>query len=460
MTSPKHYHFVGIGGIGMGGLALLALAKGNRVSGSDIKDSKMLQELRNKGATVYIGHAGENIKDIDGLVFSTAIDRENPEITAAIKAGVPLLRRAEFLAELMKGHVVVTVAGAHGKTTTSAMASHLLTQAGLRPTCAVGGIVHNFTTNAVMGEGRYFVAEADESDGSFLNYFPDYSLITNIDKEHMDYYGTWEKLLAVHKDYVMRTREGGWLICCGDDPNLRKIVEESSRQHVFYGEGRSNGLIVSDIELQAFGSSFDCFWQGDKISRLTLQVPGKHNVMNAAACVALGLKMGIGIDIVAQSMLTFSGVKRRFQKKGCVNDILVIDDYGHHPTEIKATLAAANSAGRNLTVIFQPHRYTRLYSLYEEFVAVLRNIPRLIVMDIYAASEKPIEGLSAQKFVSDLKKMTLNEVIYLERDKIVPYVISNTTAGDMILTLGAGDVTAVSDELVEALSNQAPGVKK
>lgn len=451
----KHYHFIGIGGIGMGGLALLALAKGQRVSGSDIKDGKMLQTLREKGAEVYVGHAAANIKGGDAIVYSTAIRSDNPEMAEAVRLGMPLMRRAEFLAELMRGQEVITVAGAHGKTTTSAMVSHLLTRAGFKPTCAVGGIVHNYTTNAVMGEGRYFVAEADESDGSFLNYSPRYSLITNLDKEHMDYYGTWARLLAVHREFISRTALDGCLICCGDDRNLRPLVEESGRPYVFYGEGPDNALIAHDIVLEPFGSSFMCHWKGQDIGRIKLQVPGRHNVLNALACAGLGLRLGIAFDVIADSLGSYTGVKRRFQKKGCVNDILVIDDYGHHPTEIKATLAAARASGRPVTVVFQPHRYTRLQSLYDDFLDALKDVPRLVAMDIYAASETPIAGLTIEKFVSDLKKLTMNEVIYLGHDKIVPYLVGCSRAGDMILTLGAGDVTAISDEVVEALSQKA-----
>ncbi|MCR4336431.1 MAG: UDP-N-acetylmuramate--L-alanine ligase [Candidatus Omnitrophica bacterium] len=456
----KKYHFVGIGGIGMGTLASLILAKGQRVSGSDIQESAMVALLREKGASIFIGHDEKNVHDPDFVIYSSAISQDNPELESAKNKNIPILRRAELLAQLMDDHIGITVAGAHGKTTTTSMISCLLIQAGLKPTTAVGGIISGGASyNATLGEGRYFISEVDESDGSFLNFRPFYSVITNVDFEHVDYYHTWENILGAYQDFIAKTQPGGCVFVCGDDIRLKKLVSESGRNYLTYGFLADNDIVASEIRQddhfppRKYSTEFQCFVRGRKLGEVGLFVPGKHNVLNALATIGMALQLNIDFSIVRESLANYRGVNRRFQCKGEVDGIVVIDDYGHHPTEIAATLQAAQKVKRGrLITVFQPHRYTRTQHLMKEFAESLLANDILIVTDIYAASEPAIEGVSSKELCDRIVKHGKKDVVYLSKEKIVEYLTQIAKPDDLILTLGAGDVTKIGDQLIAALN--------
>ena len=365
----RHYHFIGIGGIGMGALAILLLKKGCTVSGSDLRENQMVQNLREQGARVTIGHARENISGADFVVFSSAVAQDNPELQEAREKKIPVLQRAQLLVELMQGQTAITVAGAHGKTTTTSMISNMLIKAGLQPTTAIGGMVTSGSAGyqASLGEGKYFVAETDESDGSFLKFSPKYSVITNIDFEHIDYFRDWDGILRAYAQFIGRTACDGLLVACGDDGNLRGMLARSPCPVRTYGFGPDNDLTAQNISIDATGARFDCLLKGKPLGTIHLQVPGKHNVANALACVALGSHLGIDWNVIRESLGEYTGVQRRFQIKARSGDIWVVDDYAHHPTEIRVTLAATRQMGRKRVIaIFQPHRYTRVQSLWDE----------------------------------------------------------------------------------------------
>jgi len=448
----KHYHFIGIGGIGMGTLASLLLDKGCRVSGSDVKENELTALLKKKGAKIFIGHSVENIKGAHYVVHSSAIRVTNPEMIQAVSLQVPLLRRAELLAQLVNEQTGITIAGAHGKTTTTSMVSNMLLKAGLNPTTAVGGIINgDIAYNANLGTGQYFVAEADESDGTFLYFAPLYSIITNIDFEHVDFYKNWDNIIAAYRKFIQRTRQGGCVIVCGEDPRLKELVADEKISSMTYGFSPQFDIYAQNIITEGYSTRFDCFHQGEKLGAVDLVVPGRHNVLNALATVALGWRLGIAFDKMAASLQTFYGVKRRFQLKGNFDDIMVVDDYGHHPTEIMATLSAAKSFNKKrLVVVFQPHRYSRTKFLMDEFVKSFKLSDYLVVTDVYAASEKPSEGADIQELYAKLQMEYGTAAVYLKKDKIVEHLLDVVRPGDLLVTLGAGDVTQLSDQFVAA----------
>ena len=450
----KHYHFIGIGGIGMGALAILLLKKGYQVSGSDLRENQMVQNLREQGARVTIGHARENISGADFVVFSSAVAPDNPELQEAREKKIPVLQRAQLLVDLMRGHTAITVAGAHGKTTTTSMISNMLIKAGLRPTTAIGGMVTSGSSGyqASLGEGKYFVAETDESDGSFLKFSPKYSVITNIDFEHIDYFRDWDGILRAYIQFIGRTARDGLLVACGDDGNLRGMLAQSPCPVRTYGFGPDNDLTAQNISIDVTGARFDCLLKGKPLGTIHLQVPGKHNVANALACIALGLHLGIGWDVIRESLGEYTSVQRRFQIKAKSGDIWVVDDYAHHPTEIRATLAAARQMGRKrVLAIFQPHRYTRVQSLWDEMTKSFYGIDYLILTDIYAASEKPIEGITSAKLKERIEQENPCPVVYLDKKDVARHVIDLAAPGDLVIVLGAGDITYVADELAWAV---------
>jgi UDP-N-acetylmuramate--alanine ligase len=451
----RHYFFIGIGGMGMGNLALLMLAKGFTVSGSDEKESEITLQLRAKGARVFIGHDLRNISGADCVVYSSAIATSNPEMFEAVRLHMPLLKRAELLAQLVNREVGVTVAGAHGKTTTSSMAALLLINAGLKPTTAIGGVVSQ-GYNANLGIGRHIVAEVDESDGSFLYFSPHFSIITNVDQEHLDHYKTMDNLLAAYAKFVERTVPGGVVIACGDNQQLRDIVEKGGRRYVFYGFAANNEWVATNIQCDVNGSAYDCYHHGKFVGHFRLTVPGKHNILNSLSIVVLGEELKIETAVIAETLAMFQGVKRRFERKGEVGGVLVVDDYGHHPTEIAATLQAAKTLGRKrLIVAFQPHRYSRTQLLMSSFAPCFNLADQLVLTDIYAASERPIEGVTVHSLMEQVRLNRPDDLMYLKKDAIVPHLVSIVQPGDLVLTLGAGDITSVSDALVKALEERA-----
>ncbi len=449
----EYYHFIGIGGIGMSGVAHLMLKAGASVSGSDLKENRITDELKRLGAKIFIGHNAQNISNQSAIVYSSAIKDDNPEICQGRKLGIPLLKRAEALALLMRKKTAITIAGSHGKTTTTSLISYMLLEAGLCPTVAIGGILKNIDTNACLGSGEFFVAEADESDGSFLYYQPKYSIITNIDHEHLDYYHSFENECNAFKSFLKLTQEDGCVFICSDDLNLKKLSLSYKGRIVFFGLNEPADICAKNIELNGLTSDFDCFSKNKLISRFHLALGGRHNISNALAVIALGLELGIDLAYIRRTLEGYKGAGRRLEIKFKSDKYLVLDDYAHHPSEIKATLAAvANLKSKRRIVVFQPHRYSRTQLLLNEFAVSFDQADYLIITDIYAASEQPIEGIDAGVLLNKIKECCPNkQVVYLPKEKITEFLVGFIKDGDLLITLGAGDIVRVADALAEKL---------
>jgi UDP-N-acetylmuramate--alanine ligase len=449
----EYYHFVGIGGIGMSGIAQLLLRSGYKVSGSDVKRSSITEELRALGAQIFIGHNSANIDGQSVVVYSSAIKEDNPEIIAARKNSIPLIKRAEALARLMHKKSVITVAGSHGKTTTTSLISYMLLEAGLHPTVAIGGILKNIDTNAFLGSGEFFVAEADESDGSFLHYRPKYSIITNIDHEHLDYYKDFENELRAFKEFINNTDPEGCIFCCADDQNLLNLVKDYKNKKILFGLEDNADIYPKNIKFENLSSWFDCVYKGKLIGRFYLSLGGYHNISNALSVIALALELGIDLEYIKKTLKDYKGAKRRLEVKLDENNYLIVDDYAHHPTEIKATLEAAKKLQRKrMIAVFQPHRYTRTQLLLEEFGDSFNLADYVIITDIYPASEPPIEGVHAKLIVEKIKARTPDkEVVFLPKQEIIEHISGILMEDDLVITLGAGDIIKICDELVERI---------
>ena len=449
-------HFIGIGGMGMGNLASLMLAKGYRISGSDIKENQLTQELKKNGARIYIGHRAANIDNPDWAVYSSAIADNNPEILEIKSRSIPLKKRGELLAELVNAQDGITVAGAHGKTTTTSMIANLLITAQLNPTTAIGGIVNGSAYHSRLGQGKYFVAELDESDGSFLFFKPFCSVITNIDFEHIDYYHNWENILKSYKQFIQQTKPKGIIWACGDDRRLTTILKEEKKVYWAYGLTKQNDLCASDIIYNGYQSSFRCSFQKKDLGLFHLSVPGEHNILNALGCIGVGIKLGIDLNVIQNSLKVYRGVERRFQVKARIRDILVIEDYGHHPTEIQATLKTSRLLNKKrIIAVFQPHRYSRTKYLMDEFVESLALCDHLILTDIYAASEKPLDNVNSQELYTRIKKKNTTPVEYFKKEAIAGHLISMSKSGDLIIFLGAGDINKIGQDFVTLLTKSA-----
>jgi UDP-N-acetylmuramate--alanine ligase len=400
-----------------------------------------------------LGHRPENLSDQDVVVYSSAIREDNPEICQAKVLGVPLIKRAQVLAQLMQEKTAITVAGSHGKTTTTSLISCMLMEAGFCPTVAIGGILNNIQANACLGSGHFFVAEADESDGSFLNYAPKYSVITNIDREHLDYYHNFSSELDAFSLFVKRTQAGGCVFACSDDPHLLNIMRLYEGRRVLFGLGGAADIYAKNIVFNQLLSDFDCYFKDKFISHFHLVLGGRHNISNALAAIALGLELGIDLKYIRSSLEGYKGAGRRLEIKLRSDKYLVIDDYAHHPTEIKATLAAvANLSVKRKIVVFQPHRYTRLQLLLNDFAESYAQADYLIITDIYAAGEQPIGGVNAQGLLDKIKEFDPNKkVLYLAKEDILSHILGMVRYGDLVITLGAGDIVRVSDVLAQEL---------
>lgn len=440
----------------MSGIASILRSKDYIVSGSDIKESMITKKLADKGIKIFLGHDGSQINGAELVIYSSAIKEDNPELLSARSRGLLILRRAEALAKLMQDKTCVAISGAHGKTTTTALASHLLLESGFCPTVAIGGILRNLDDNSCLGNGSFFVAEADESDGTFLYYSPDYPIITNIDREHLDYYRSWADILSAYEKFVSRTKEGGCLFCCGDDPAVRQITRGYKKRLIYYGLSRDNDFYPQDLALNEFSCVFNYCYRGRTIGKVSLPLSGRHNVQNSLAVVALGAELGISPKNIESALATFKGTERRFQLKLDFGGFKLIDDYGHHPSEIRATLEAAkNVKHKRLIVVFQPHRYSRTKFLMEEFAQSFALADYLILTDIYAAGENPIDGVSSQLLCEKIKeKLTLVEAVYLKKERIIEHLIQMLKPQDLLLTLGAGDIGRLSDELAQRIKSQ------
>jgi UDP-N-acetylmuramate--alanine ligase len=452
----KHYHLIGIGGIGMSGIAKLLLRQANFVSGSDIKENKIIDELRDSGARIFIGHNAKNIEDADLVIYSSAIKEDNPELEQAHKKTIPILKRAQALAMLMQDKTVITVTGSHGKTTTSSLVSYMLLEAGLSPDIAVGGILKNIDSNAYLGGGKFFVAEADESDGSFLNYQPKYSIITNIDYEHLDYYKDFKNAISAFRQFMDRTDKNGCLFCCYEDTNLKGLLKDYKNKFMLFGLNKEAEIHPENIEFSGLSSEFDCFIKDKHIARFRLALGGAHNISNALAVIGLGCELGIEAAIIKKTLANYKGAGRRLESKFKSPDYQVIDDYAHHPTEIKATLSALkNLRSARIIAIFQPHRYSRMKLLFDEFTRSFELADQLIITDIYPAGEVPIEGVTAMNLCAKIKEQNPHKQInFLPKEEIVRHILKIIKPLDLIITLGAGDITRISDELAKELKKK------
>lgn len=452
--SGLNIHFIGIGGAGMSGIARIMLAKSIEVSGSDKNESQMTLALKALGAKVHIGHDAKNIYGADLVVVSAAISKNNPEYAAAVAAGLPIAARATALSWLLSDSKSVAVAGTHGKTTTTAMLTVALQAAGVDPSFAIGGTINSAGTNAHSGNGDIFVVEADESDGSFLAYQPLGAIITNIELDHVDHFSSEEQLFKTFADFVGSIKPDGFLVACGDDSGVKKLISMNANPNIkviTYGQGPENDFQISRINLAAQSSTAQITINGRRAGELSLVVPGLHNLLNALAAFAAGCALQVNELKLIQGLSNFSGTKRRFELKGEVNGIKVIDDYGHHPTEIEVTLTAAKNlagSGRVLTV-FQPHRYSRTSAFVKKFAQSLALSDFVYLLEIYAASEKPMEGVSSL-LISNLMSP---EKVKFEPSmlQVVADVVKAAKTGDVIITLGAGDVSSLSAPILEAL---------
>ena len=446
-------HFVGIGGVGMSALARILAGKGYIVSGSDLKVSHLTTGLQASGVKVYQGHAKEHVQGAEAVVYSSAIDERNPEIAAAKSEGIPLFHRSDINAFLLNQARGVAVAGAHGKTTTTAMIGVVLDHAGLSPTVIVGGEVDYFGSNAQLGMSDIVVTEADESDGSFLKLRPHFSVVTNVEDDHLDHYGTMENIRKAFLQFIESTDEDGCAVLCMDNENLRELATKTSRRVLRYAIQHDADYRAGKLRLQGAGASFAVLYQRQELGEIHLAIPGKHNVLNALATVAVCREIGLPFEKIAEGLAQFHGAMRRFQTKGRVKGIWVVDDYAHHPTEIQMTLAAAKETGvKRVICAFQPHRYTRTKLLQAEFGNAFTAADVLILTDIYAAGESPIPGISGKTLVEAIEKATGKAPTYIaKREDVAPYLQQIARAGDLILTMGAGDIWQSAEALVKNL---------
>ena len=449
----QHIHFVGIGGIGMSGIAEVLLNLGYHVSGSDMKESEVTRRLQTLGCEIFFGHRKENVKDADVVVVSSAIRKGNPEVEVAEQRLIPVIPRAEMLAELMRMKVGVAIAGTHGKTTTTSLIATVLAAGGLDPTVVIGGRLNSLGSNARLGQGDFLVAEADESDGSFVTLMPTIAVVTNIDPEHLDYYRGIEEIKEAFLQFVNKIPFFGLAVLCLDHPNIQSLIPRLKKRFTTYGLTTQADFQAKEIVFERLSTSFDVLHQRKEVGRLKIQMPGLHNVYNSLATVATAYELDIPFRTVQEALREFGGIQRRFQIKGEKQGVLVVDDYGHHPVEIMATLRAARTGWeRRIVVVFQPHRYTRTQALFQDFLTAFNDADVLVLADIYPAGEDRIEGVEAKRLYEGIRDHGHRDVTYLsEKKEIVEYLLRAVKSGDLVITLGAGDIWQVSEELVKRL---------
>ena len=455
MLEKKHrVHFVGIGGIGMSGIAEVLLNLGYSVTGSDLRESEATERLSSLGAEIFLGHREANLGgDPSVVVISTAVKFSNPEVVEARRRNIPVIPRAEMLAELMRMKYGVAVAGSHGKTTTTSMIAAILSAAGLDPTMVIGGRVRALGSNAKLGQGEILVAEADESDGTFLLLSPTIAVVTNIDREHMDFYHSMDRLTESFLDFINKVPFYGLAVLCMDHPNVRALLPKVRKRFVTYGLTPEAEFTAHDLQHQPMRVEFSVARDSTSLGRLKLHVPGRHSASNALAAVAVAQELEIPFSRIAEGLESFTGIHRRFEVKGEPNGILVIDDYGHHPVEIQTTIQAIrDSWKRPLTVVFQPHRYSRTQDLFDDFVTSFEETDRLVLTEVYSAGEEPIAGTSGESLYQAIKRRGHLDVEYVaDKEEMLKRLLPKLRPGDIVLTLGAGDIYKVGEKLVEAL---------
>lgn len=438
-------HMIGIGGSGMSGIAEVLLNLGYKVYGSDLVESAVVRRLRELGADIRIGHAAENVSEVNVLVKSSAVSEENPEVVAARLKGIPVIPRAEMLAELMRLRTGIAIAGTHGKTTTTSLTAAIFDAAGLDPTVIIGGRLNAYGANARLGQGEYLIAEADESDGSFLCLLPIINVVTNVDRDHLDYYSTQEAIDEAFISFMNQIPFYGLNVVCGDDPGVQRLLPSVKRPVITYGFGPENHIRADILEC-GVTSRFRVAIRGELLGEVKLIQPGRHNILNALGAIGVAVNAGIAPHFCMEGLARFGGVGRRFEYKGEKNNILVVDDYGHHPAEIAATLATARMAypKRRIVMAFQPHRFSRTQALFGEFCQVLGTVDKLLLTEIYPASEKPIPGVSGQTLAQGIRQVSTADVQYFQDfDTLVTALPTVLAPGDLFLTMGAGNVTSV-----------------
>jgi len=453
-------HFIGIGGTGMSGIAKILMNMGYNVSGSDLKVSEALIRLRDAGANVFIGHHVSNVIGADLVVVSSAIPKTNPEYVKAIESNIPVVHRADMLSLLMDSKKGVAVSGAHGKTTTTSMISLIMEKNGFDPTVIIGGELNDIGGNATLGSGEFLVAEADESDGSFVKLKPYIAVITNIENDHMDYYKNMENMKRAFKEFAGNVKEDGFIVLGNDNEHVRELEKDIDKEFYTFGINHNSDFMPKNIRLEGLSTRFEIYFRGKLLGEMQLNVPGIHNIVNATAAIAVGNRLGISIEGMREAIKTFRGVQRRFQIVGDIDGIKVIDDYAHHPTEIKATLRAAkNCRPRKVYAIFQPHRYTRTQNLSKEFGSSFFDADEIVLTDIYSAGETPIKGVSSD-LIAEYLRENGKKVVYIKRKEEIPdYIIDKKLVpGDYILTIGAGDISDVAYSIVSKLKSRQKGV--
>jgi UDP-N-acetylmuramate--alanine ligase len=452
----KHVHFVGIGGIGMSGIAEVLLNLGYKVTGSDLRSTSITDHLEKCGAAVYAKHAAENVKGAHVVVTSSAVRSDNPEIEEAQRRKIPVIARAEMLAELARLKYSIAVAGTHGKTTTTSMIATVLDRAGLDPTVVVGGLLNTIGSNARLGKGDFIVLEADESDRSFLLLSPTIAVVTNIEADHLDHYRDLEDIQSAFLSFINKVPFYGAAVLCIDDPAVQSLIPQIKRRIVTYGTAATADVCITDISLEGLGSTFTLRFNGGSTHKFTLDVPGMHNVLNATAAFAAARDMGVEPNVIAEGLMIFNGVDRRFQIKSR-GGITVLDDYAHHPTEIRATLGAAKGANfQRIFAVFQPHRFTRTLHLFDDFARAFNLADVVLILDIYPAGEQPIDGITTPALIEKIKSFGHKNAIYAPNfETIESFILANARQGDAIVIMGAGSVTKLSDMLSQQISRTA-----
>jgi UDP-N-acetylmuramate--alanine ligase len=452
----KHYHFIGIGGIGMSGLAELLVRQGFTVSGSDLAANALTEKLQHLGVKFFQGHAPDNVSGSEIVVISSAIGLDNPELRAAQATGLPVLSRAQMLAALMAEKRQIAIAGTHGKTTTTTMVAAVLAQGGLAPSVMVGGVVDTLGSNALLGQGNYFVAEADESDGSFLVLNPHVAVVTNIDRDHLDHYRDLDHILEVFTKFIHQVQPDGFLVACLDDPHVRPLLAGLSSRVLTYGLHAGAAFQARHIRIDGRGSFYTLVRHDQELGSVHIPLAGRHYVCNSLAAAAVGFALGLDFPAVKAGLAHTGKIKRRFEIKGQVQGVTVIDDYGHHPTEIQVTLAAIAQAytGRRLVVAFQPHRYSRTQALLPDFFPIFAEAELVFLTDIYAAGEPAIPGLSGLNLYNGVTKTGHQGVLYVsDRTELAPKLLNYLRPGDVLVTMGAGDIWRTGEEILRLLKS-------
>jgi len=450
-------HFVGIGGIGMSGIAEVLINLGYQVSGSDLKESDITRRLASFGGTISYGHRTENLAEVDVVVTSTAVNQNNPEVLEANRRKIPVIPRAEMLAELMRMKHGIAIAGTHGKTTTTSMVATVLAHGGIDPTVVIGGRLDSIGSNAKLGQGEFLVAEADESDGSFLKLSPTIAVVTNVDEDHLDYYSGLDEIRSTFINFINKVPFYGLVVLCLDDENIQGMIPAVKKRLMTYGLTTQADFQASDIKHDADRTNFLVHFRGEALGRVSIRMPGRHNVLNALAAVAVGMELDMPFAAIAEGFQDFGGVQRRFQVKGEAQEIMVVDDYGHHPVEIKATLSAARSGwNRRVVAVFQPHRYSRTEALFDDFTKAFYQADHIAVMDVYAAGEEPRPGVCAEKLAEGISGHGHKSCFYTgDADTTVEHLQAVLQAGDIVITLGAGNVWQVGETLLQLLREKA-----